>query len=162
METPPDGLVERLEALRPYGLDPRTFNLTQDAAAMLRSQAARIRELEGELAVAGQYTEAHQRLDELARERVAAAEAALTEALKERDEAREEKAAAREAFLDMIADARRWDEDVDGDFDGVTVTFFGEFGDYSVRELIAALGIPFDRHRNSTADAIQSALESSK
>ena len=45
------------------------------ALAALRAQAERVRVLEGELKTAGMYTEAHERLDDLARERIAAAEA---------------------------------------------------------------------------------------
>lgn len=55
--------------------------------------------------------------------------------------------AAREAFLNLIAEAKRWDEDVDGEYHTdsptptITVRYFGEFRESEVRDLTEALGI---------------------
>lgn len=67
-------------------------------------------------------------------------------------------ATARECFLNLVADARRFDEDVDGDCDGVTISFFIETGESQLRELCEALGI-HPKWMQSTMEAIQEALD---
>lgn len=79
----------------------------------------------------------------------------------DRDEARAALSDARDAFLNMIAEARRWDEDTDGEYDeGGARTwtyYFGEFNDHQVRELVEALGIQIDS-RELSGDAIKRRL----
>ncbi len=82
----------------------------------------------------------------------------------QRDEARKALADAREAFLSLIADARRWDEDVDGEYHTdsaaptITVCYFAEFDERGVRDLVEALGIPV-RFDDLADAAIQRALK---
>lgn len=70
---------------------------------------------------------------------------------------------AREAFFGLIADARRWDEDVDGDIDSdgrtqITITHFAEFHDSSLGELIETLGVK-RRYDETARDALDRAME---
>lgn len=81
-------------------------------AATLQSLCDRIRELEGELWAAGQYTAAHERLDDLARESVAEAntarqkaEAGLAEAV---EQAREVPEAVRQAVENWFSPWGSW------------------------------------------------------
>lgn len=67
-------------------------------------------------------------------------------------------AMARECFLNMIADARRFDEQVDGDETGVSVDFFIETGESQLRELCESLGIK-PKWQQSTMEAITEALD---
>ena len=48
---------------------------------------------------------------------------------------------ARECFLNFIADARRFDEEIDGDETGMSITYFIESEGGSFGELVEALGI---------------------
>lgn len=48
---------------------------------------------------------------------------------------------AREAFLGMIADATVWEEDVDGDIDGVSIDYRIHTPGFSFQQLTEALGI---------------------
>lgn len=50
-------------------------------------------------------------------------------------------AMARECLLDLVADARRFDEDIDGDETGQTITYFIETGHSQLAELAEVLGI---------------------
>lgn len=82
-------------------------NSAEVAASIIRLVCA---PLLSELAEAGQYTEAHERLDDLARERIAAAEAALASLKEERDEARRQlrdALAVRDAALNAEAAAEQ-------------------------------------------------------
>jgi hypothetical protein len=94
-----------------------------------------------------------QMADALRRER-----ARVSELERERDE-------AREALFNFIADAKRWEEDVDGDLDEhgrelVTITYRGSFSHSSLDDLIAAFGITrgFDE---TAGDALALAMAAS-
>lgn len=70
-------------------------------------------------------------------------------------------AAAREAFLDLRADAQRWDEDVDGDTDSngrtvVYVNYHATFGNRQLEDLCEALGIrvPFGETAGDAIDRV--------
>jgi hypothetical protein len=74
------------------------------------------------------------------------AAALLTTQASEIERLRGERDAAREAFLNMIADAKRWDEDVDGDTDGeggmvITCQYHLTTAHGQLEELVDALGI---------------------
>lgn len=81
----------------------------------LRAQAERVRVLEGELKTAGMYTEAHERLDDLARERIAAAEA--------RAEAAERRAGELEGALETFAVLANEDTDYLPDEHVISLTY---------------------------------------
>lgn len=71
---------------------------------------------------------------------------------------------AREAFLNMLADAKRFEEDVDGDeVNGATVvyvTYHLSTDESQFRELVEALGIRIGWHE-TTMDAVTRELETS-
>lgn len=87
----------------------------------------------------------------------------LEERTRERDDALGQIAAIREQFFSLIADARRWDEQVDGDADEygrpiVTVDYFAEFTHATVADFIETLGVKraFDE---TAGDALSRAME---
>lgn len=89
---------------------------------------------------------------------------ARSEALEaENERLRAQVAEIREQFFCLIADARRWDEDVDGDADSegrpyTIIHYFGEFQHSSLDDFIEALGI--ERRFDETAgDALFRAME---
>lgn len=63
--------------------------------------------------------------------------------------------AGREAFLNMIADADRWDEDVDGDCDGVSIHYDLRTGHSQIQELCEALGIDTQRYDQTLMERIE-------
>ena len=70
---------------------------------------------------------------------------------------------AREAFLNMIADADRFDEDVDGDADDYgrpvfTINYHLTVGHHQLQELCDALGIKAKRYDETLKDAIDKAI----
>jgi len=75
--------------------------------------------------------------------------------------------AAREAFYNLIADARRWDEQFDGDADDhgrpiVSVYYYLELDGHSqLEELCDALGVPPGKWEESLKDRIDRAIDES-
>jgi len=73
----------------------------------------------------------------------------------------------RNAFYNLIADARRWDEDFDGDADDygrpvVSVSYHIELdGQAALEELCDAIGIPPGKWEESLKDRIDRALDES-
>lgn len=70
---------------------------------------------------------------------------------------------ARECFLNMIADATRWEEDVDGDCDGdgrptMTIDYHLTVGHSQLQELCDVLGIKAKRYDETLKDAIDAAV----
>ena len=65
---------------------------------------------------------------------------------------------SRECFLNMIADADKWEVEVDGDVDGVTVTYRLEVDGFSFEQLPEALGIKV-KYMETMEDAIAREVE---
>ncbi len=70
---------------------------------------------------------------------------------------------ARDAFLNMIADATRWDEDVDGDRDDdgrpiMTIDYHLTIGHSQLQELCDALGIKAKGYDETLKEAIDAAI----
>lgn len=65
---------------------------------------------------------------------------------------------ARECLLNLIADAHRFDEDVDGDEGHITINYHLTVGHSQLEELAAALGIT-PQYSESVGDALKRVIE---